>query len=64
MKIEFYHKYTGLVIPDRTSNNYYFVMNNEVYRDNQYSCESQEASVDFDTFVEEVPDIIWRIVND
>ena len=62
MKIEFYFKKTGEACPPELSDNRFFVMNNKVYADNLASYESQEAAVDFDTFIVERDDIEWRAV--
>ena len=62
MNIEFYYTDTGVAILKSQSDNRLFVMNDKVYTDNNYSCESQEARVDFDTFTEETDNISWRIV--
>ena len=59
MKIEFFMKATGTPI-GIDSENWLFVMNNKVYCDNGRSCESQEATVSFETFITERPDIDWR----
>ncbi len=61
MKIEFYMKDTGEVL-EKTDDDY-FVMNDEVWRDNGRSCESQEASVGFDDFITHKPNVGWRVVN-
>jgi hypothetical protein len=37
-------------------------MNDEVYRDTLVTCESQESSVGFDTFIERCPKVGWRVV--
>ena len=63
MNIEFYYIDTGVAILKSQSDDRLFVMNDTVYTDNFRSCESQEATVDFDTFVEEVDNISWRIVR-
>lgn len=60
MKIEFYVKATGEVVP---GDNWFFVMNNEVYSDNGQTCESQCAVVGFDTFIRRRPDIGWRVTG-
>ena len=40
-----------------------FVFNNEVRQDNEFCCESQEQTVNFDTFVKERNDIGWRVIT-
>ncbi len=61
MNIEFFIKSTGLIVAE--TDGYLFVMSNKVYRDNQHSTESQEASVSFEDFIEEMPDIDWRLTK-
>lgn len=60
MKIEFYYKDTGEVL--QKTNDEFFIMNDEVWCDNGYSCESQEPSVCFDDFIVHKPHIGWRVV--
>lgn len=59
-KIQFYDKETGRVLEN--TDDYYFVMNDLVYCDNDFSTESQEASVSFDEFIKECPAIGWRMI--
>lgn len=61
MKIVFYKKSDGCDMKE--TDNHYFVMNNEVYRDNYESFESQEASIGFDDCIARCPDISWRITQ-
>lgn len=60
MKIEFYYKETGIIIVDCWE---YFVMNDEVYRDNYRTYESQAAVVSFDDFIERCYGIGWRVIE-
>ena len=60
MRIEFYRKDNKEVIPSRVSDDYYFVMNNKVFKDNGDFYESQQETVNFDHFVVECPGIGWR----
>lgn len=62
IKIEFFIKKSGTVLTN--TDDEFFVMNNEVYRDNQYYTESQERTVMFEDFIERRPDIGWRVVNE
>lgn len=61
MRIEFYNKETGVVL--NNTDDYYFVMNNVVYVDNEKCYESQYAVVCFDDFIQELPNIGWRVVQ-
>lgn len=63
MIIEFYNKESGEVIGEDLSADYYFVMNNVVYCDNQFSTESQESSVYFTDFITKCRCIGWRVVG-
>lgn len=56
--IEFFDKLSGNAVNNHT----FFVMDNKVYRDNYSSCESQQATVSFDDFIVECPDVDWRVV--
>lgn len=57
MKIRFYDKRTEETITE----GYHFVDGNgDVYKDNGWYTESQEATVDFDHFVELCPNIGWE----
>lgn len=65
MKIQFFDKETFKVIPNSEfTYKSYFVMDNVVYRDNGYVCESQSQRVGFWDFIEVAPEIGWRVVND
>jgi deoxyribodipyrimidine photolyase len=64
MDIEFYNIETGIAITQSATASDYFVMGGLVYRDNYRSCESQCDTVDFYTFIQEFPNIGWRINND
>ena len=57
-KIVFFHKESGSVL-QQTGN--LFVMDGIVYRHTYDTFESQCSVVSFDTFVEELPDIDWRV---
>ena len=59
MKIEFYIKETGEVLMGDTS--YHFVMQDRVYCDNCYSAESQCNTVTFEDFIDECPQIGFRV---
>ncbi len=61
MKVEFYFKETGEVIEQPEG--MFFVMNDKVFCDNGWSCESQEATVSFDDFINELPRVGWRVVT-
>ena len=61
MIIEFYDRKTGIV--QEGADDFLFVMNNMVFKDNGDYCESQSAVVNFDTFVTEMPNIGWRAVE-
>lgn len=61
MKIEFFYKETGEVM-DGSSDDH-FVMGDEVYRNNQWVTESQEAAVDFDDFITECVHLGWRVMS-
>jgi hypothetical protein len=60
-QIEFYKKDNGEILEN--TDDMFFVMNNEVYCDNQQCCESQEATIGFDDFVKKRDDIGWRSVD-
>lgn len=60
MSIEFFMVATGTLV-GIDSRNWLFVMNDKVFCDNGRSFESQEATVSFDTFITERPDIGWRV---
>ena len=60
MKIEFFNKETGDILMN--TDDWYFVMNNEVYRNNDVYYESQEASIGFDDCVFKVPRVGWRVL--
>lgn len=57
MKIEYFKLDTGEAVDIYGL----FVKDEMVHIDTGYSTESQEATVDFDYFVEERPDLGWRI---
>ena len=60
MKIEFFDKLTG----DSVQTGDYFILNgDEVWRDNYESCESSPDVVCFESFIEQCPDIGWRVVE-
>ena len=61
MEIEFYRKSTGEAMPKDYSDDWLFVMNDKVYTDNDASFESQQATVSFDDFIKECPDMGWRV---
>lgn len=61
MKIEFFDKSDGVALTD--TDDIFFVMNNEVYCDNNFYSESQEATLMFEDFVKKREDIGWRILN-
>lgn len=56
MKIEFYIKETDKVLANSITQGYFFVMDNEVWADNGYACESQSAYVDFNDFIKLRPE--------
>ncbi len=58
-ELEFYFKETGEVIEEPSD--YYFVMNNEVYRDNNFETESHAAMLSFEDFIVKTPNVDWRI---
>lgn len=60
MKIQFYRKDNGTILTD--TDDFYFVMNDEVYCDNGKSYESQEPTVQFEDFIMKCPELGWRIV--
>jgi len=60
-EIEFYQKTTGNIC--KGTNDYLFVMNNKVYRDNMKTFESQCAVIGFDDCIEEFSHIGWRVKN-
>lgn len=64
MKVEFFNKKNGSVYLSETTDWCYFIMNNEVYCDNQRSYESQSNVVVFEDFIERCPHVGWRIVED
>lgn len=61
MEIEFFNKETGNIC--KFTDDCMFVMNNEVYKDTYETCESQEAMVGFEDFIEKCPDLGWRVVS-
>lgn len=61
MRIEFFYKETGNVIKDDSE---FFVMGGKVMKNNFWDTESQEATVDFYNFVEDVDNADWRVVGD
>ena len=61
MEIEFYKEITGEILEG--TNDWFFVMNDEVYRNNGETCESQAAVVGFDDFIIKCPDIGWRVIR-
>jgi len=61
MHIEFFYKDTGKVIDN--ADYYYFVMNDNVYRDNDKTFESQCEVVGFDDFIELMTNIGWRVTS-
>lgn len=63
MRIEYFYKATGKAIEIKNyPADYLFVISQSVWKDTGETCESQEGSVSFDTFIERCPDIGWRIV--
>ena len=60
MKIEFFKKDTGELIDG--TDGVYFVMSNEVYKDNFETWESQQAVIGFDNCIERCKDVGWRLV--
>ena len=60
-EIEFYLKDTGEIIEH--SDDYLFVMNNKVYRDNNLTFESQCAVIGFDDCIAPFFHIGWRVKN-
>ena len=63
MRIEYFYTETKAAIPKDQSDNWLFIMNDGVYKDNYLSCESQSATVDLDTFCEKVDNISWRVIE-
>jgi hypothetical protein len=59
--IEFYIKESNKII--NQSDNYFFVMNGEVYCDNLLETGNQEATVSFEDFIKECPHVGFRISN-
>lgn len=57
--VVFYDKSTGAPLSD--TDDWYFVMNSNVYRNNGETRESQSAVVGFEDFTVECPDIGWRV---
>ena len=62
MGIEFYIKETGETMED--TNDYLFVMNDEVYCDNCQTYESQAAVISFEDCIKRRPDVNWRLSLD
>ena len=60
-KVVFCSVLTKTVIKD--SDDYLFVMNNKVYSDSGYYCESQEQTVQFEDFIKERPDLDWYVTG-
>jgi hypothetical protein len=58
-KIEYFVVATGKVIPEMSHD--FFLMGGIVYQDNGASFESQSRCVSFSDFIEERPDIGWRV---
>ncbi len=57
MKIRFYNKETEETLID----SYYFVdSDGDVYKDNEWETESQEATVCFDSFAEKCENVGWE----
>lgn len=59
MKTEFFIKRTGEILED--TEDYYFIMNDVVYRDNGRTEESQARVVGFYDFIEPLPHVGWRV---
>lgn len=64
MEIEFYYLESGNVIKKQDSDDTLFVMNGKVFSDNFESCESQDATVQFEDFIKECNDLGWRVVRE
>lgn len=64
MKIEFYDKKTYKVLSDNEATCYFIMSDNKVYRDNGFGTESQAAYVTFENFIDEAPNVGWRLVNE
>ena len=60
MNIQFIRKKTGEILRD--TDDFYFIMNDKVYRDNSQTFESQSSVIGFDDCIEEAPDIVWRVL--
>ena len=58
-KIEIYNTATFNIMTDEVA---YFVMDGYVFRDNNYTYESQEAVVGFEDCIVKCPHLDWRIV--
>ena len=61
MTIEYFLLSTGEALSAYDARDF-FLMNDEVFQDNQYYCESQEATVSFEDFIERRADVGWRIL--
>ena len=59
MEIIFYKKDTGEEITD--TDDYFFIMNNEVYSDNGSIYESQAEAIGFEDCIESRTDLGWRV---
>lgn len=59
--VEFFEKESGKII--QKSNDWLFIMNDQVYQDTFDTCESQSAVVGFDDFIKPRPDLGWRIID-
>lgn len=57
--IQFRDKKTGQKVNDTDL----FIMHDKVWRDNNYTTESQEHTVDFEDFIDECPDIYWVVLD-
>lgn len=57
--IEFYQKGTGKIC--KGTDDYLFVMNNKVYRDNMKTFESQCAVIGFEDCIVRMDHVDWRI---
>ncbi len=61
MKIEFFNKKTGEVI--KNTDDYYFIMNGEVFIDSEVTYESQCAVIGFEDCIKKMPGIGWRLTT-
>ena len=57
-KIEFFIKNSNKILSD--TDDYYFIMNNVVYCDNNEMYESQSAVIGFDDCIQRRDDIGWK----